>query len=133
MTAANPIRGEADITIGRETFRVAVTFSGLTKLSQATKVLTLDELYRRLIGFEPFAVACAVRTLIVADDDDKASALSARILDDSNISMADRDSWQDGIEKAFLAHVEGGHRHRDERSTHEVAEAAILGEQGRPS
>jgi len=128
VAGANPIRGEAEITIGRVTFKVAVTFSGLTKLSQAAKVQTLEELYRKLVGFEPFTVACAVRALIVADDQDKASALSARILSDDNISMADRDSWRDGIEKAFLAHVDAGHVHRDERSAHEIAETAVLGE-----
>ena len=125
---ANPIRGEAEITIGRETFRIAVTFSGLVRLSQATKISSLDELQRRLLGFEPFTVACAIRSLIVADDQDMASAMCARILSDGNISLADHDSWRAGIEAALLGHVEKGHVVRDERSAHEIGEDAILGE-----
>lgn len=130
---ANPIRGEAEITIGRETFRIAVTFSGLVKLSQAAKVDTLDELHRRLLGFEPFTVACAIRALIMADDQDKASALSAKVLSDGNISMADQPSWRRGIETALLGHVEAGAIVRDERSSHQVAEDALLGERVSPS
>lgn len=132
-TPANAIRGEAEITIGRETFLIAVTFDGLTRLSQAAKVETLDELHRRLLGFEPFAVACAVRALIVADDQDKAAALSAKILSPGNISLADQDSWRIGIEKALLGHVQAGAAVRDERSAHQVAEDALLGEPASPS
>jgi hypothetical protein len=133
MVTANPIRGEAEITMGRVPFRIAVTFSGLTRLSQAAKVQTLDELYRKLLGFEPFTVACAIRSLIVADDDDKASALSSKILGDDNISLADQESWRNGVEKAFLSHIETGRFHRDARSAHEIAETAVLGEQKSPS
>ncbi|MBO0142260.1 hypothetical protein JZX87_13920 [Agrobacterium sp. Ap1] len=132
-TPANPLRGEAEITIGRETFRIAVTFSGLVRLSKATKVDTLDELHRRLLGFEPFTVACAVRTLIVADDQDRAAALSAKILADDNISIADQDSWRAGMEEALLGHVTAGAAARDERSAHQFAEDALLGEPVSPS
>lgn len=133
MTSANPIRGEAEITMGRETFRIAVTFSALARLSQAAKVPTLDELYRRLLGFEPFMVACAIRALIVADDEDKASALSARILDDKNISLADQDGWRTGIEAALVGHVAAGKIVRDERTAHQLAEDALMGEPVSPS
>lgn len=129
----NSLRGEAEISMGLETFKVAVTFGGLARLSQATKAQTMDEIYRRILGFEPVMVACAIRCLIVADDDDKASALSARVLDDANISVADQESWRQGMEAAFLAHIEHGKRRRDERTAYDIAETSTLGEQVSPS
>lgn len=130
---ANPLRGEADVTIGNIDFRIAVTWSGLVRLSSAMKVDGMSEVYRRLLAFEPFAVSCAIRALIVADDEDKASALSARILSDDNISVADADSWQVSIEAAFTAHARGGASRRDERTAHEIAEDAVLGKLKSPS
>lgn len=124
---ANTLRGEAEIKIGKVDFTIAVTFAGLVRLSEAVKSKTLDELYIRLLGFEPFAVSCAVRCLIVADDDDKAHALSARILADDNISAADQDEWRDGVEKAFTSHIQAGRRVRDERDALTIATDAVLG------
>lgn len=129
----NVIRGEAEITIGRETFSIAVTFSGLARLSQAVKVDTIERLHERLLGFDPFTVACAIRSLIIADDQDMASALCARILSDDNISLADEKAWRRGIEKAILGHIKAGEMVRDERSAHELAEDAVLGEPASPS
>lgn len=124
---ANPLRGEADVRIGAVDFRIAVTFAGLARLSQALGTQTLDELFVRLLGFEPKAVLCAIRCLTVADDDDKVSALSAKILGEDNISIADQVSWRNAVSLALQTHVEAGNRLRDQRSGFEMAEAAVLG------
>ncbi|NVP54458.1 hypothetical protein [Mycoplana rhizolycopersici] len=124
---SNPLRGEAEVRIGDIEFRIAVTWSGLVRLSKAMNADGIETIYRRLFSFEPFAVACAVRALIVADDEDKASGLCARILRDDNISIADSDSWQVAVETAFTAHARGGSTRRDQRSAHEIAEDAVLG------
>lgn len=124
---ANPLRGEVDVRIGAIDFRIAVTFAGLARLSQALGTQTLDELFVRLVGFEPKAVLCAIRCLTVADDDDQVSALSAKILSDDNISVADQDGWRNAVELALNTHVAAGNRVRDQRSGHEIAETAVLG------
>ncbi len=124
---ANPLRGEADVRIGAVDFRIAVTFAGLARLSQALGTQTLDELFVRLLGFEPKAVLCAIRCLTVADDDDQVSALSAKILGEDNISIADQVSWRNAVSLALQTHVEAGNRLRDQRSGFEMAEAAVLG------
>lgn len=129
----NPIRGEAPCRIGQVDFRIAVTFSGLVRLSEAMSARSLDEIYSRLLAFEPKAVACGIRCLIVAQDDDKAAGLSARILDDGNISAADEDAWKTAVEQALSAHVEIGRMHRDERSTVDVVAEALGGNADRPS
>lgn len=124
---ANPLRGEAPVTIGKISFRIAVTFAGLVRLSEAVKTKTLDDIYVRLLGFEPFAVSCAVRCLIVADDDDKAHALCAKILADDNVSAADQDAWRMAVEQAFTSHIQAGRRLRDERDAASVSADAVLG------
>lgn len=130
---ANPLRGEAEIRIGAIDFRIAVTFSGLSRLSSAIGARTLDDLYVRLLGFEPKAVACAIRCLTIADDDDKVAELAVRILDDGNISAADQASWNAGIEVALAAHIDAGKRRRDETSTAHMAEMAVAGNVNSPS
>jgi hypothetical protein len=124
---ANPLRGEADVRIGAIDFRIAVTFAGLARLSQALGTQTLDELFVRLVGFEPKAVLCAIRCLTVAENDDQVWALSAKILNDANISVADQDSWRHAVELALNTHVEAGNHVRDQRQGHELAEVAVLG------
>ncbi|RVJ68032.1 hypothetical protein [Sinorhizobium medicae] len=133
MLPANPLRGEAEVRIGSIDFRIAVTFSGLARLSDAIGARTLDELYGRLLGFEPKAVACAVRCLIVADDEDQISALSAKILDDGNISAADHLAWREAVEKALSAHIAAGTIRRDERTASQIAGDAVLGKPVSPS
>ncbi|RVJ67652.1 hypothetical protein CN167_30490, partial [Sinorhizobium medicae] len=90
-------------------------------------------LYGRLLGFEPKAVACAVRCLIVADDEDQISALSAKILDDGNISAADQLAWRGAVEKALSAHIAAGTVRRDERTATQIAGDAVLGKPVSPS
>ncbi|WDZ75450.1 hypothetical protein PWG15_12570 [Ensifer adhaerens] len=133
METANPIRGEASVKIGAIDFRIAVTFSGLARLSQALGAKTIDEIYARLLGFEPKAVACAVRCLIVVDDADQLDALVAKILDDSNISIADQASWRDAVEVALAGHIEAGRIRRDERTANDIASDAVLGKPVSPS
>lgn len=130
---ANPLRGEAEVKVGDIDFRIAVTWSGLVRLSKAMNADGMEAIYKRLLAFEPFAVACAIRALIVADDEDKASALSVRILADNNISIADSDSWQAAVETAFTAHARGGSARRDQRTAHQIAEDALLGKPIGPS
>lgn len=133
MEFANPLRGEAPVKIGAIDFRIAVTFSGLARLSQALGAKTIDEIYARLLGFEPKAVACAVRCLIVVDDADQLDALVARILDDSNISIADQVNWRDAVETALAGHIEAGRIRRDEQTANDLASDAVLGKPVSPS
>lgn len=133
MNIANPIRGEAPVKIGAIDFRIAVTFSGLARLSQALGAKTIDEIYARLLGFEPKAVACAVRALIVADDGDQLDVLVAKILDDSNISIADQASWREAVEAALASHIEAGRIRRDELTANQIAADAMLGKPVSPS
>lgn len=130
---ANPLRGEASVRIGKIDFRIAVTFAGLVRLSEALKTKTLDDIYIRLLGFEPLAVSCAVRCLIVADDDDKAHALCAEILADDNVSAADQDNWRQAVEQAFTSHIVAGQRRRDERDAASISADTVLGKQQSPS
>ena len=109
---ANQIRGEASVKIGAR---------------------TIDEVYARMLGFEPKAVACAVRALIVVDDADQLDALVAKILDDSNISIADQISWRDAVEVALAGHIEKGRIRRDERTANDIAADALLGKPVSPS
>lgn len=130
---ANPIRGEAPVKIGAIDFRIAVTFSGLARLSQALGAKTIDEIYARLLGFEPKAVACAVRCLIVVDDADQLDTLVAKILGDDNISIADQASWREAVEIALAGHIEAGRIRRDERMANDIASDAVLGKPVSPS
>lgn len=130
---ANPLRGEAACRIGKVEFRIAVTFAGLVRLSEAIAARSLDEIYARLLAFEPKAVACAIRCLIVADDDDKAAGLAARVLDDGNISAADEEAWKNAIEQALTSHAAVGRQHRDDRTTTDVVAEALGGNVDSPS
>lgn len=127
MEHANPIRGEAPVKIGAIDFRIAVTFSGLARLSQAIGARTIDEVYARLLGFEPKAVACAVRALIVVDDADQLDTLVAKILADDNISLADQANWREAAETALAGHVAAGKIRRDEQTANDIAADALLG------
>lgn len=133
MHFANPIRGEAPVKIGAIDFRIAVTFSGLARLSQALGAKTIDEIYARLLGFEPKAVACAVRCLIVVDDADHLDGLVAKILDDGNISVADQTSWREAVEAALASHIEAGRIRRDEQTASQIASDALVGKPVGPS
>ncbi|KSV64056.1 hypothetical protein N185_35400 [Sinorhizobium sp. GW3] len=133
MEHANPIRGEAPVKIGAIDFRIAVTFSGLARLSQAIGARTIDEVYARLLGFEPKAVACAVRALIVVDDADQLDTLVAKILADDNISLADQANWREAAETALAGHVAAGKIRRDEQTANDIAADALLGKPVSPS
>lgn len=133
VETANPIRGEAPVKIGAINFRIAVTFSGLARLSTAIGARTIDEVYARLLGYEPKAVACAVRCLIVVDDADQLDTLVAKILSDDNISIADQASWREAVEIALAGHIEAGRIRRDERTANDIASDAVLGKPVSPS
>ncbi|KQY21042.1 hypothetical protein ASD32_05080 [Rhizobium sp. Root483D2] len=124
---ANPLRGEADVRIGAIDFRIAVTFGGLARLSQALKAQTMDEIFVRLVGFEPFAVLCAIRCLAVAETDDEVSALCAKVLAEGNISYADQLAWVAAIEHALNSHIDAGKRVRENITPADIAETAVLG------
>lgn len=135
MTAipANTLRGEADVQIGAIAFRIAITFDALARLSTALKAQTMDEIYVRLLGFEPKAVACAIPCLIIEDDQDRISEIAAKILSPGNISAADQAAWRTAVEQALSAHVEAGNLRRDERSAMDIANEALLGNRASPS
>lgn len=124
---SNTLRGEADVQIGSIQFRIAITFGGLARLSQALKAQTMDEIFVRLLGFEPFAVLCAIRCLAVAESDDDISALCTKVLGEGNISSADRSAWVEAIDAALNAHIDAGKQIRDSLAPSDIAERAVLG------
>ncbi|MCY1531579.1 hypothetical protein D9M68_668080 [compost metagenome] len=79
------------------------------------------------MGFEPKAVACAVRALIVVDDADQLDTLVAKILADDNISLADQANWREAVETALAGHVAAGKIRRDEQTANDIAADALLG------
>ncbi|WP_176086965.1 hypothetical protein [Martelella sp. HB161492] len=130
---ANPLRGEAAVTIGNKAFVVAVTFGGLMRLSQAIGARSMDEIYQRLLGFEPFAVSCAIRCLAVTETDEQAAELAAKVLSDKNISAADQSNWRKAIETALTAHIEAGNSLRETVSVFEQVEAAVAAKKDQPA
>jgi hypothetical protein len=129
---ANSLRGEAQIKIGSVETKIAIEFSRLVALSKALQVSSLDELYRRLLGFEPWAVACGLRCLIIDEGGAKEeAAIAAKAI--AELTAADEGSWQRAINAAMLGHIEAGRRLRNEKPLAGQVEDAVLGEQDSPS
>ena len=121
---ANPLRGEAAVTIGGVDLVIAVEFAGLAKLSRAIRAQSMDEIYRRLLGFEPFAVSVALQCLTVHPDGvEKATELAAEA--SAKVSAADQDAWRRAAEDAFTAHLDAGRRLRGEPTLAEEAAVAL--------
>jgi hypothetical protein len=121
---ANPLRGEADLNIGGVELVIAVEFGALAKLSRAIGAQSMDEIYRRLFGFEPFAVAVALQCLSVHPDGaQKAAELAAQA--GARLTAADQDAWRKAAETAFTAHIDAGRQLRGEPTLAEQAAAAL--------
>jgi len=119
----NPLRGEAALTIGNVELTIAVEFGGLARLSKAIGATSMDEIYRRLVGFEPFAVATALHCLTVHEEGPaKAMELAARAVD--ALSAADQSAFRTAIEAAFTSHVDAGRQLRGEPTLAELVAAA---------
>lgn len=132
---ANEARGEAVVTIGTVTLTIAVTFAGLARLSRMTDVDSMDTLYRRLIGFHPWTVICALRAFAMPDGPTGAPARTDAAI--AVLSAADERAWKRAIETALAGHIDQGRKSRGEPTMAEQALAAdpdsAPGEADRPS
>lgn len=70
MSGVNPVRGEVVAKIGSLSIVMAMTLDNLVKLSAATGCQTLDEVYRRLHGTEPFMVQETIRLCTLSGEVD---------------------------------------------------------------
>lgn len=123
---ANPERGEADLVIGGVALVVAVTFAGLAKLSKMVGVDDMDQLYRRLVGFEPWTASCALRVFAVhPDGPEKAEAVALNAV--SKLSAADEKAFRTAITFALTAHVDAGRKARGEPPLDEQVREAAQG------
>lgn len=107
----NAARGEVALQIGDVHLAIAVTFSGLSQVSRMVSAATMAALYDRLLGFEPWVVACALPVFSVADGDEeeaKARAFAALKV----LSAADEMAWREAMEVALAHHLEEGQRLR---------------------
>lgn len=90
MTAFNPVRGEAKVTIGATTITMALTMERLADLSTLLKCDSFPDLYRRLMGVEPAATMAAIRTLATGGERDgkplKQTQAAAAALQDYSLS-----------------------------------------------
>lgn len=128
--SANALRGEADVRIGDVDLVIAVEFDGLARVSKAIGAQSMDEVYRRLFGFEPFAVATALHCLAVhAEGRAKAMELGGKAA--MVLSAADEQDWRHAIEIAFAGHLDAGRKLRGEPSLAEQAAAAAALAEGK--
>ena len=122
--SANPARGEADLKIGSVSLTIAVTFAGLAKLSKMTDAQSLDEVYRRLIGFEPLMASCALKVFAVdAEGPAEADRKAMRAIE--QISAADEADFRAAFEHALTAHFDKGKMARGEKTLGEVVGEAF--------
>ena len=133
--APNAERGEAALKIGSVDLLIAVTFDGLARLSRAARAESLDQLYRQLLGFEPFTAACAIRELSVHPaGHETAAALADRALGER--SAADEDAFRAAIGEALTAHFETGKARRaappDLAEAVDTALSEVAQEPGKP-
>jgi hypothetical protein len=121
---ANPIRGEAPLNIGGVDLVIAVEFGALARLSQAIRAESMEEIYRRLLGFEPFAVSCALLCLTVHPEG-AAAALTLGAAASAKLSAADETAWRVAIEAALAGHIAAGQAARGEESETDRARRAV--------
>lgn len=109
----NAARGEVPVQIGNVHMGVAVGYAGLARLSRAAGADTMQGLYSRLLGFEPWTVSAAIKVFSVDGDGEEAAreradaALAA-------ITSADESAWRVAIEAALAAHLAEGEKRRRE-------------------
>jgi hypothetical protein len=125
MTALpNPLRGEAPLKIGDVDLVVAIEFGSLARFSRALGSDSMDEVFRRLLGFEPFAAALALRCFTIhANGKEEAEKLAVAAI--GKLSAADEASWRAAFEEAIAAHIDGGRALRSEPSLAEEAGVAL--------
>lgn len=111
VPAPNAERGEVPLQIGSVHLLVCVEFARLSRLSRAVGTETMDELYRRLVGFEPFTAAAALRCLAVhPDGEEEARALATSAIGD--LSSADEEAFRAAMSDALSAHLDAGRKRR---------------------
>jgi len=74
----NPLRGEAEVKIGRCKFILAAEMAGLAELSSATGCKTIHELYERLIGTELLVTRRALAAFVLSGTDADGKVLKRR-------------------------------------------------------
>lgn len=109
----NAAAGEVPLQIGSQKMAIAVTFRGLSRIAQATGIDSLDQLYRRLIGFEPHTVSVALMALSVDGGDRERAETRARVAL-GQLSAADETAFRVAISAALAAHLEHGQKVRGE-------------------
>lgn len=130
--SANPARGEADLKIGSVELTIAVTFAGLSRLSKMMGAQSMDEVYQRVLGFEPWAASCALRALAVHEDEAEAKRLALKAIEE--LSTADETAFRQAVERAFLGHLEQGKITRGEKPlSEEIEGAAADADEGEPA
>jgi hypothetical protein len=133
MTGANTLRGEAPLRIGSVDLTIAIDFGSLVRFSEAARCQDVEQVYRRLVGFEPRAVALAIRLFSISEDGPEEAQRRA-IAAIQELTLADQDAWTVAIESALAGHIDKGKALRDveplvesvERQVRE-AEAALSG------
>lgn len=128
--SANALRGEADVRIGDVDLTIAVEFDGLARLSKAIGAQSMAEVYSRLLGFEPFAVATALHCLAVHPEG-RAKAMELGGKAALVLSAADENDWRRAVETAFAAHLDAGRQLRGEPTLAEQAAAAAALAEGK--
>lgn len=109
----NESRGEVPLQIGNVQLAIAITFGGLAQLSRVVNAPSMDGLYQRLLGFEPWSVSNALRILSV--DPDGADAAKERAIAAIGVlTSADEGAWRAAAEKALTMHFEKGNALRAE-------------------
>ena len=130
----NEGRGEVPLQIGNVCLGIAVSFQGLAKLSRAVNSETMEALYRRLLGFDPWTTPAAIKVFSVDGDGPEA----ARERSDAAIaalSAADEPAWRAAIQEALSAHLAEGEARRAEiiDLVTEIEEALEAAPPGKPA
>lgn len=136
MAENNQMRGEIALRIGSVDLTIAVTFAGLAKLSRMINADSLDAIYRRLLGFEPWAASCAIKAFVIDDGGpEMAQAKVVRAIE--QISTADEEAFRTAISAALTGHLEEGRKRQMPEKTLEQeideVEKSLAGEPDRPS
>jgi hypothetical protein len=106
MRPLNTLRGEAEVAIGGDTYRLAATMEGLASLSGETGCASLAELYQRLIGTELSMSRAALKVFMVGGEDAEGKPLArapaaARALAD--LSLTDMDAVREAFAGILMA------------------------------
>ncbi|MBC7280037.1 hypothetical protein [Hoeflea sp.] len=109
----NAARGEVPVQIGAVHLGIAVGYAGLARLSRAAGTETMQSLYARLLGFEPWTVSAAIKVFSV-DGDGPDAARERADAAVAALTSADEAAWRMAIEAALAAHLAEGEKRRAE-------------------